>query len=148
MDRARRVARNEHARAVLQDLWRHQYGESNAALARALKLSGPAVTEALSGGRGVGLDMLEAMADLTGRSIDDLIGRRPVAAARHALAANPRWMLARADAEKRLQHLRPEAMAKALDKVGGFGVPDEPVIMTGLFVAKLAEAIIAAPHEY
>lgn len=77
---------------------------------------------------------------------DALVGR--VARDRPTLAGLPQWPKARAEAERRLAHLRPEVVAAALDRVGAFGVPETPVILTGLFVARLAEAVATAPADY
>lgn len=94
----------------------------------------------------MGLDVLIAVADLTGQTIDALVGRP---ARDHAtLGSLPQWPAARAEAEKRLAHLRPEVVAAALDKVGAFGVPDFAIVLTGLFVARLAEAVATTPAEF
>lgn len=138
-----KIERDERLRAVLKEL-EVQCG-STAELARRMKVSGPAITEILGGSRGVGLDMMVAMADYTGQTLDALMGRP--AKANH-LAALPQWPKARVEAEKRLAHLRPEIVSEALDRVGRFVAPETAVALTGLFVAKLAEAVIASPDQF
>lgn len=144
MDGTAKIARDERARAILREL-RDRYG-STAALARALGVAGPTITEVLNAKRGVGLDLLDSLADLTGRSLDDLCGRQ--AATRRVLRDLPRWADARAEAEVRLRHVRADVLTAALDRVGGFALPDTSIALTGLFVAKLAEAVISSPGEF
>lgn len=103
--------------------------------------------EILNGKRGVGLEMIEAIADLTGRSLDDLCGR-PIAVRPGSLATHPRWTAARLDAERMLAHVRPDMLTASLERVGSFALPEQPVALTGLFVARLAEAVIANPQEF
>lgn len=145
MDKAKKIARDERLRRALQDLHDTRF-KSNAALARALGVEGPTITEILNGKRGVGLEVMESLADLTGRSLDELAGR-PVRG-RVCLADLPQWSDARDEAQKRLAHVRPEVAREALDRVASFALPPTSVALTGLFVAKLAEAIIANPHEF
>ncbi len=140
-----KTERDTRLRALLEELKATRY-KSTAALARALGVEGPTITEVLGGSRGVGLDLLIAIANLTGQTVDALIGRP--ARDRTTLADLPAWAKARTDAERRLGHLRPEVVSAALDKVGAFGVPDVPVVLTGLFVARLAEAVATAPAEF
>lgn len=140
-----KTERDARLRALLEELKATRY-KTTAALARALGVEGPTITEALGGSRGVGLELLVAIADLTGQSVDTLIGRP--ARDRATFAGLPQWPKARAEAERRLAHLRPEVVTAALDKVGAFGVPDVPVVLTGLFVARLAEAVATAPAEF
>ena len=144
MDATSKVARDKRARTIIREL-RDRHG-STAALARALKVAGPTITEILNGKRGVGLDVLEAVADLTGRSLDDLCGRQ--ASARRVLRDLPRWPDARAEAEVRLRHVRADVLSAALDRVGAFALPDMSIALTGLFVAKMAEAVISNPNDF
>lgn len=65
-----------------------------------------------------------AIADLTGQSLDSLAGRPR--RENNTLGDLPHWAKARAEAERRLSHLRPEVVSEALDKVSGFGVPETP----------------------
>jgi transcriptional regulator with XRE-family HTH domain len=145
MDGAKKETRDARLRELLRDLKENHY-KSNAALARALGVEPPTVTEILNSKRGVGLELLEAIADLTGRSLDDLCGRAP--ARTGTLAAHGRWTAARADAERQLGHVRADVLRAALDRVGQFALPQQPVVLTGLFVARLAEAVIANPQEF
>lgn len=141
-----KIERDTRVRALLEELHEKRFAGNTAALARALGFSGPAITEVLQEKRGVGLDLLIALADLTGQTIDALVGR--VARDRPTLAGLPQWPKARSEAERRLAHLRPEVVAAALDRVGAFGVPETPVVLTGLFVSRLAEAVATAPADY
>lgn len=145
MDGAKKETRDARLRGLLRELKETRF-KSNAALARALGVEGPTVTEILNEKRGVGLEVLEAIADLTGRSLDDLCGRPVVHAG--TLAAHPRWATARGDAERQLGHVRADVLRAALDRVGQFALPQQPVVLTGLFVARLAEAVIANPQEF
>ncbi len=63
-----------------------------------------------------------AIADLTGQSLDSLAGRPR--RENNTLGDLPHWAKARAEAERRLSHLRPE------------------------FVARLAEAVATSPADY
>lgn len=140
-----KTERDARVRAILEELKATRY-KTTAALARALGVEPPTITEILQENRGVGLDVLIAVADLTGQTIDALVGR---SARDHAtLGSLPQWPAARAEAEKRLAHLRPEVVTGALDKVGAFGVPDFAIVLTGLFVARLAEAVVTTPAEF
>lgn len=145
MDGAKKEMRDARLREILRAL-RDHHG-SNAALARALKVEGPTVTEILNGKRGVGLEMIEAIADLTGRSLDDLCGRTATPLP-GSLSSHVRWSAARLDAERMLSHIRPDILRAAMDRVGSFALPEQPVALTGLFVARLAEAVISNPQEF
>lgn len=52
-----------------------EHGGNATAAARALGLSQPAVRDVILGNRGVGAKLLEAFATVTGRGIDELLGR-------------------------------------------------------------------------
>jgi transcriptional regulator with XRE-family HTH domain len=145
MDGAKKLERDARLRAMLKELRDNRY-KTTAALARALGVEGPTITEVLNGKRGVGLELMVSMADLLSMSLDELAGR--AARPRSCLADLPRWREARADAERRLAHVRPEVATAALDRVGACSIPETSVALTGLFVARLAEAILADPAEY
>ena len=72
----------------------------------------------------------------------------PATARRSLASRSGRRRARRQSGAWRLAHLRPEVVAAALDRVGAFGVPETPVILTGLFVARLAEAVATAPADY
>lgn len=144
--KAQKNERDERLRDLLKELRATRY-KTTAALARALQFTPPAITEAINGNRGIGLDLLAAIADLTGRTTDELMGRTPRGEQR-GLADLPAWPAARAAAEKRLQHLRPDLAAAALDRVATFAIPGEPILLTGYFVARLAEAVAEKPQEF
>lgn len=143
---ARKLERDARLRAMLLDLKTTRY-KTTAALARALGVEGPTITEALNEKRGVGLELMLALADLTGRTLDDLAGRPPQSSG-FDLASLPRWPGVRAEAERRLAHMRPEVASSALDKVARFSIPEPMIALTGLFVARLAEAVAANPAEF
>ena len=67
---------------------------------------------------------------------------------RGSLSSHVRWSAARLDAERMLAHIRPDILRAAMDRVGSFALPEQPVVLTGLFVARLAEAVISNPQEF
>ena len=70
-----RPEQNERLREIVRDLIATDFRGSATALAKALGVTQPLVSEFLSGGRGAGPKFIQALADVTGRSIDDLYGR-------------------------------------------------------------------------
>ena len=67
---------NERLRGILRDLVDAKFGGSASAAARELGIAQSLVSEFLTGGRGAGPKLLNAVAEHTGRSLDDLYGRR------------------------------------------------------------------------
>lgn len=143
--RTRKHARDERLRELLREL-RVKHG-SNAEVARQIGVESATITEALNTNRGVGLEVMIALADYTGRTLDDLAGRPPRPSG-FCLASLPRWPSVRAEAEQRLAHMRPEVVSAALDKVALFTIPEPMIALTGLFIARLAEAVAANPADF
>jgi transcriptional regulator with XRE-family HTH domain len=74
-DRALPPAQNDALRRRLRDLVATKYGGTITHAARALGVSHATLSDVLSGNRGVGQKLLNGMADVTGSTIDALLGR-------------------------------------------------------------------------
>ncbi len=136
---------NERLRAIVRELLRARFEENISAFARALGVTGPYLNEFLSGKRGAGAKLLHALADYTGRTLDDLSGRSAARAIAPpvdgvALAGNlPHWSVAAAAA--RALRVVPDEAIDAAAHIGGLtpptgGVTPEFVIDLAQFVAR------------
>lgn len=136
---------NERLRAILTELIDATFAGNVAAAARAMGLSQSLFVEFLRGARGAGPKLINAIADHTGRSIDDLYGRQVVAVpdgsrAYQRLRDHPDWAAAREEADE-LAMLAP---ASALDGVGDLAFSQPPDGFDGAFVVRMAEALATA----
>ncbi len=149
MAKALDLKQNDRALSKLKEVLNSQYDGNVSAFAKALGVSGPAISDVVHGKRGIGMKILRGLARVSGVSVDELVTGRPSAAlAGYAtLASHPEWPKAHGDALRRLGKYRPELAEAACERVGRFAMPDIPVVLTGLFVAALAEAIITEPLE-
>jgi transcriptional regulator with XRE-family HTH domain len=149
MAKALDIQQNDRAVAKLRHALATQFDGNISAPAKAIGVSGPAISDVLNSKRGAGMKVLRGLARVTGVSVDELVTGRPSAALAgyETLASHPSWPKARAEALKRLARFRPELAEASVDRVSRFAMPDVPVVLTGLFVASLAEAIIAEPLE-
>jgi transcriptional regulator with XRE-family HTH domain len=68
---------NERLRDMLREILERDFGGNKSEAARRIGVSQAFVAEFLSGNRGAGNKLLRALADYTGRSTDDLLGRPP-----------------------------------------------------------------------
>lgn len=136
---------NERLRTLVRELLETRARGNITAFARELKVTGPYLNEFLSGKRGAGAKLLTALADYTGRTLDDLAGRKtviamPPPAEGTALAGNlPHW--AEASAEARARKVVPDEAIAVAAHVGGLtaptgGVTPEFVIDLAQFVAR------------
>jgi transcriptional regulator with XRE-family HTH domain len=139
------IESNERLRALVRELLETRAAGNITAFARELKVTGPYLNEFLSGKRGAGAKLLTALADYTGRTLDDLAGRKTVIALPPppegtALAGNlPHW--AEASAEARSRKVVPDEAIAVAAHVGGLtapkgGVTPEFVIDLAQFVAR------------
>lgn len=71
------AVRNEAVRAYLRSVVREDFDGNASATAKALDMSQPALSDLLSGKRGFGLSVIDAIAHLRHVSIDVVLGRAP-----------------------------------------------------------------------
>lgn len=76
-DKSLGPAENERLREILRELVDTRFKGNKSLAARELKVSQSFVSEVVRGTRGGGNKLLGAIADYTGRSLDDLAGRKP-----------------------------------------------------------------------
>lgn len=97
--------RHAVARRVLRDWVDRECAGMTARAAKRLGVSSTLVHEVMSGERGAGMKLLDALADETGRSIDELVGRTPAqpnsSVALTSLGSLPEWKAAEQQARKR-----------------------------------------------
>lgn len=74
-DRALPQKQNDELRRRLRDLIASKYDGTLTHAAKALGVSHATISDVLSGKRGVGQKLLDGMANVTGQSIDVLLGR-------------------------------------------------------------------------
>jgi transcriptional regulator with XRE-family HTH domain len=147
---------NERLRAILQKLLDERFDGNKSEAARKLKLSQSFVTEILAGRRGGGNKALRAIADFTGKSLDELSGR-PSASSRieydiatgldaSSLGRRHDFAEAREDCELRYG----KWLAKypgILDKTAGLALGRSFDHLNGDVLFKLAEALIAGDEK-
>lgn len=142
-----RPEQNERLREIVRDLIAKDFKGSATAAAKALGVTQPLVSEFLSGGRGAGPKLIQALADITGRSIDDLYGRPllPLANSGHELiGSRADWPPIRDEVIATSRRLtRPD-----VERVAGVSLSQPPERLTVEFVVRLAEALLyAIPYE-
>jgi transcriptional regulator with XRE-family HTH domain len=149
---------NERIRRILRELIAKDTDGNITHFAKRLNLTGPGLNEFLSGKRGAGGKTLTALANYTGRTMDDLMGR-PAAKVPQSLEGAvygnlPGWAAAAAEAKRR--HVVPDDAVDAAARIGGLTPPTgdiDPdfVIDVAQFVARhgmhLASNQAAATQE-
>ena len=135
---------NEHLRGILKKLVDEEFGGVDTRAAKALGVSQPLVSVFLNGGGGAGPKLIQAIADYTGRSIDDLYGR-PVlplpTGGYQVLGQHPDYPIALAEALARPSRLlRPSQ----IEAVGGVALSKPPAHLTRDFILRMAEALAEA----
>lgn len=134
---------NEDLRRVVAQLVEEKFEGNKTAAAKELGLSSSALQEFLKGTRGAGAKMLNALADLTGQSLDTLMGRpehddvRQVRTHRYAdaIGNRPLWKGLRAKLERFFSPM-------VLDEVEGLALKDGvPEYLDEAMVRRFAEGI-------
>ncbi|MDP3278606.1 MAG: helix-turn-helix transcriptional regulator [Deltaproteobacteria bacterium] len=115
-----------------------QHAEGNiAAFARELGVAAPFLNEFLNGKRGAGSKLLNAIADFTGQSLDQLYGRKD-SLSLDRLGSHPNWIRS-AEAAKRLNIVPDEAIDVAA-QIANLSTPRGSEI-TPAFVIDLAQFV-------
>lgn len=97
---------NERLREILREIVDKDFRGNKTAAGKVIGISQAYVTEILAGRRGAGNKLLGKLATYTGRTLDDLSGRKPARAParsaipQHAVGARPQWADERARAEE------------------------------------------------
>lgn len=139
------VEQNEHAREALRSVVDGDFGGNQSKAARAIGVGQSLISEVLAG-KGVGPKLIQAIADYTGRSTDDLYGRpaRPglpnITPGYSLLRHHRDWESARAEALQRARTVR----EPDIDRVGTVALSQPPEELTADFVIRMAEALLFA----
>jgi transcriptional regulator with XRE-family HTH domain len=128
---------NERLREVVRALVEQDFDGNRAGAARRLGVSQSYVQEFLAGTRGAGRKLLEGLADYTGRSIDDLMGRRTKKPGAATLGQHPDWPAKEAEARKRYGRA---IEGRYFDKAARTSGTELPEVLTVEFVRRMAEA--------
>lgn len=142
-----RPEQNERLREIVRDLIAKDFKGNATSAAKAIGVAQGLMSEFLSGGRGAGPKLIQGIADVTGRSIDDLYGRPvlPLASGGHELIGSRRdWPAVRDEVIATSRRLtRPD-----VERVAGVSLSQPPEKLTPEFVVRLAEALLyAIPYE-
>lgn len=146
-DRALPPAQNDALRRRLRDLVATKYGGTITHAARALGVSHATLSDVLSGNRGVGQKLLNGMADVTGSTIDALLGRSvelDPSAARTGDRVQDHPMYARAELELRAKLSRRGVAVdeSAIAEVRPTGLSRVRPTLTAEFLMRLYEAVL------
>lgn len=136
---------NERLREVVRNLVALEFQGNASKAAKAIGVSQSLLSEFLGGGRGAGTKLVNALAAHTGRSIDDLYGRRVVrvpddARAYQRLGDHPEFAGALAEALTRPSL----ADRAALERVGDLAMSEPPEHLTADAVIRIAEGLAMA----
>lgn len=136
---------NERVRAIVRELVAKEFAGNATAAARALGVRQSLVSEFLSGARGAGPKLINGIAEHTGRSIDDLYGRRVVQVAdghraMQRLGDRPDFQPALEEAIEK-SRTADQAMLEGTADVA-FTLPPEEI--TADFLIRLAETMASA----
>jgi len=146
-DRALPLAQNEELRRRLRELIASKYDGAITHAAKGLGVSHATISDVLAGKRGVGQKLLDGMANVTGTSLDVLLGRRvelDPAPAREGdqLGQHPTYMPA--EQELRAKHARRGAAVDegAVTEMRTARLSRPRAVVTVDFLMRLYEAIM------
>jgi transcriptional regulator with XRE-family HTH domain len=138
------LEQNENLRRALKRLVDEEFEGIATRAAKALGVSQPLISGILDGSKGAGPKVIQAIADYTGRSIDDLYGRPALplpTGGYQVLGQHPDYPVALAEALARPSRLlRPSQ----IEAVGGVALSKPPAHLTRDFILRMAEALAEA----
>lgn len=142
-----RPEQNDYIRGVLQAVVDEDFGGVATAAAKALGIPQSQASDFLAGKTGAGQKVVFALADYTGRSLDELYGRPrlPSGEGGHELlGARADWAQVREEAVTKARTVQ----AADIDRVADVGLSHPPEKLTPDFVIRMAEALLyAVPYE-
>lgn len=146
-DRALPTAQNEELRRRIRELIATRFDGTLTHAAKALGVSHATLSDVLSGKRGVGQKLLDGMANVTGQSLDVLLGRRvelDPAPAREGGQLGQHPVYARAEQEFRAKLARRGVAAdeSAMAEVRTIGMSRPRAVVTAEFLARLYDAVL------
>ncbi|TAK30973.1 MAG: XRE family transcriptional regulator [Myxococcaceae bacterium] len=145
-DRALPPKQNEELRRRLRDLIASKYDGTLTHAAKALGVSHATLSDVLNGKRGVGQKLMNGMANVTGQSIDVLLGRSvelDPAAVRGGdrLGQHPRYPTAEQELRARLARRGVTPDETIIGEMQTVGMSRARPNLTGDFLMRLYEAI-------
>lgn len=145
-DRALPPRQNEELRRRLRELIASKYDGTLTHAAKALGVSHATLSDVLSGKRGVGQKLMNGMANVTGQSLDVLLGRAvelDPAAVRGGdqLGQHPRFSTALQELRAKLARRGVAADETAIAEMQAIGMSRARPNLTGDFLMRLYEAI-------
>lgn len=146
-DRALPAAQNEELRRRLRDLIVVKYGGTLTHAAKALGVSHATLSDVLSGKRGVGQRLMNGMANITGESVDVLLGRRveldfaPVREGGY-LGQHPAYARAEQELRSKLTRRGVAVDESAVMELRAIGLSRPRAVVTVEFLARLYDAVL------
>jgi hypothetical protein len=127
---------NERLRKLVKEIVDKDFDGKKTLAARGLGISHSLVFEFLDGGRGAGSKFLDALADYTGKSIDELMGRAPATTSGHLTTWGnvPGWDVEAEKVRRDHPYLPREVFQRAASTSGSYA----PNPMTAEFVLRAA----------
>lgn len=136
---------NENARRFIRSLIEREFGNNQTAFARRIGYAQPTLNEFLNGGRGAGFKLLDSVAQLTGRSVDQIRGAVPMSESEGTALGNAHGWL---DAEAELRKDMPGIPVWVIEKARAIRNFTAPNPVTKEFVLKVVNFVMdATPDE-
>lgn len=137
---------NARLRQRIRDLIASRYGGTARDAARALGVSHATISDVLSGNRGVGHKLLSGLADVTGLSIDVLMGREqepdPAEHTGDCVRHHPRFDVALLEFRALLARRGVPVDESAVVELSAIGLSRSRPHLTGAFLRALYEAVL------
>lgn len=146
-DRALPLAQNEELRRRLRDLITTKYDGVLTHAAKGLGVSHATLSDVLSSKRGVGQKLLDGMANVTGQSLDVLLGRRvelDPATMREGdqLGQHPAYAHAEQELRSKLARRGVAVDESAVAEVRAIGMSRPRVVVSADFLMRLYDAVL------
>lgn len=146
-DRALPPKQNEELRRRLRYLIATKYDGTLTHAAKALGVSHATLSDVLSGKRGVGQKLLDGMANVTGQSLDVLLGRRveldpAVARGGDQIGQHPAYGPAELEFRAKIARRGVAVDESAISEVRAIGMSRPRAVVTADFLMRLYDAVM------
>lgn len=144
---------NERLRALLREIIAKDFDGGLTKAAERLGVAHATISDVLSGKRGVGQKLLSGLAEHTGRSLDDLVGRPAIvydaAPVRRGsrVGQHPGYSAAAAELRRKLQRRGGGADETLMSDLEGLTLSRFVTVLTSDFLLRLYDALLQARDD-
>lgn len=144
---------NERLRVVLREIIAKDFDGVISHAATKLKVSHATLSDVLSGKRGVGQKLLNALADHRHASIDELLGRRAVVydlaeyRSGSKLGQHPQWTAAALELRRKIARRGAAVDESAMQDLEGVALSRSVTVLTAEFLMRVYDALLQARDD-